>query len=1012
MASWVFPVLAFILCSWISGGYANVIPCGQCMGIGNNKMNCPDMRNPERIIVSISDHKDYPQSVLHLLCRSEAKHINFSLIEECDFSAIRYIEFKICPLFNRSFSEVFLQIGINPENVTTLIFYNVGLRQDELQEWHLQGLPNLKNLDFTGNKFTSIPPNLFEATPKLQYFSFTGNNVEMIPESLFKSTPNLTVLRLTENGLTRLPNGIFSDLSKLTNLSLWDNKLVEIHPELLSNFSQLLSLELSHNKISHFDSSVFSSLPNLRQILLNSNSLENLPKDVFHDCPELIHVRIEFNRLKSLPSELFKASKKLQYLNLNNNWITNIPGGIFQGLKDLINIRFNKNALESLPSGVFSDLVNLKLLDLQSNLLSDLPPGCFDNQRNMKTLILHNNSLSELPEEIFKNCQDLEKLYLGFNNISVLHSSAFPHPKSALQILDLQRNNISFSSPRSDLPQASQQITVEEHFPLSGQKSLTELFLNDNKISAVPQAFGTNFPNVTKLNLNGNIIEYLDYRDLSFKSDNLEVNLGKNKIKSVSLQDVDYISSEKVVSVYLEGNPLVCNCDIYQFARLLQRRSFEEMQDIFQLNVLDSGKIKCSYPEQNRQVNVANVNTETLKCKLQECPASCTCFVRSHDKMVIINCAYQGLQAIPKLKSDFLPKENYSITLDLRNNTIRSLKGIQDPEYSALVNLSMPYNKLVFDNDTIFPENLQVLDIRGNNLTTLPKSFLVYLNTTAIVLSLGNNPWLCNCDLVDLHNFLRDPTREVIDSHNIFCNTKEELLIEISEEELCPIFQQPLVIATVSSIIVVLFLFFVLGTVSVYKYKRDIKVWLFTHRLCLWAIAKEEEDANKKYDAFISYSNKDEDFVNTKLVPGLESGDPKYRICLHYRDWVPGEFIQNQIDQSIEASRRTIVILSSNFIENVWGHLEFKTAHSKALKDKTNRIIVIVYGELPPESELDEELKLYLSTRTYLQWGDPKFWEKLRYVMPHPQEFVLKKLKQGKHTDKLELVKSNLKVNT
>ena len=30
----------------------------------------------------------------------------------------------------------------------------------------------------------------------------------------------------------------------------------------------------------------------------------------------------------------------------------------------------------------------------------------------------------------------------------------------------------------------------------------------------------------------------------------------------------------------------------------------------------------------------------------------------------------------------------------------------------------------------------------------------------------------------------------------------------------------------------------------------------------------------------------DEPFVNDLLVPGLENGDPKYHVCLHYRDWV------------------------------------------------------------------------------------------------------------------------------
>ncbi|XP_071512333.1 protein toll isoform X2 [Panulirus ornatus] len=300
--------------------------------------------------------------------------------------------------------------------------------------------------------------------------------------------------------------------------------------------------------------------------------------------------------------------------------------------------------------------------------------------------------------------------------------------------------------------------------------------------------------------------------------------------------------------------------------------------------------------------------------------------------------------------------------------------------------------------------NLKNLEFKENNFTSIPAR----LFDSTPNLSLGENPWLCDCDLSDLHTFLRDPNRKVTDSSNILCHNLQELIINLTDADLCPIIEQPVVIATITCSSIFLFLFFVFGTVSIYRYKQDMKVWLFTHRICLWAVAEEEQEANKKYDAFISYSNKDEEFVNTVLVPGLESGDPKYRVCLHYRDWVPGDYIQNQIDQSIEASRRTIVILSSNFIENVWGQLEFKTAHSKALKDKTNRIIVIVFGELPPESELDEELKLYLSTRTYLQWRDTKFWDKLRYAMPHPQEFIHKKQKR-KNTEKLELVKSNSK---
>jgi protein toll len=69
-----------------------------------------------------------------------------------------------------------------------------------------------------------------------------------------------------------------------------------------------------------------------------------------------------------------------------------------------------------------------------------------------------------------------------------------------------------------------------------------------------------------------------------------------------------------------------------------------------------------------------------------------------------------------------------------------------------------------------------------------------------------------------------------------------------------------------------------------------MRAWLYNRQLCLWCVVEEEEEENDEriYDAFISFSHNDEKFVNEELVPQLESppvGLPHYRLCLHYRDW-------------------------------------------------------------------------------------------------------------------------------
>uniref|UniRef100_T1IMU8 TIR domain-containing protein n=1 Tax=Strigamia maritima TaxID=126957 RepID=T1IMU8_STRMM len=164
--------------------------------------------------------------------------------------------------------------------------------------------------------------------------------------------------------------------------------------------------------------------------------------------------------------------------------------------------------------------------------------------------------------------------------------------------------------------------------------------------------------------------------------------------------------------------------------------------------------------------------------------------------------------------------------------------------------------------------------------------------------------------------------------------------------------------------------------------KTEIVYYMFSKGLCLRFVCEEDIDSDKVYDAFISYSSEDEDWITDFLVPGLETSIPPYSLCLHNRDWRAGEFITDQIVKSVESSRRTIIVLTDNYLKSVWSRLEFDIAYQQGLKDQVRRVLVVVPNEIPDLSQIDDEFKTFITLTTYIQANKPYFWRKLRATMP------------------------------
>jgi len=66
------------------------------------------------------------------------------------------------------------------------------------------------------------------------------------------------------------------------------------------------------------------------------------------------------------------------------------------------------------------------------------------------------------------------------------------------------------------------------------------------------------------------------------------------------------------------------------------------------------------------------------------------------------------------------------------------------------------------------------------------------------------------------------------------------------------------------------------------------------------------------YDVFLCCSSLDDQPEGRRVMNRLEARD--YRVCHHVRDFRPGDLIMNNIETAVTRSKRTVCLLTTNFI--------------------------------------------------------------------------------------------------
>ncbi len=189
-----------------------------------------------------------------------------------------------------------------------------------------------------------------------------------------------------------------------------------------------------------------------------------------------------------------------------------------------------------------------------------------------------------------------------------------------------------------------------------------------------------------------------------------------------------------------------------------------------------------------------------------------------------------------------------------------------------------------------------------------------------------------------------------------------------------------------ASVLSFLVLLMVIAGILVFRYRQEIAVILYAKYGFRFKTFKEEE---RKYDVFIAYNLEDIGFVKDELLNRLENAaEPPFKICIHHRDFEVGDWITNNIMKAVAASKRTIIVLSQNFINSQWCRFEFAQAHFRLIADQSFKLIIIALEDPKTLKNTPKLIRTYIKTGTYIARDNKLFWEKLLYLMPSGHRMV------------------------